>query len=88
MDSSTYNLIRGRLAEHVSSSSYSKLAIYIVAILWAISLLNTKASPRVAGAKVVGYKAWWEPAFSLKVRFFYDSLNIISNGYKEVSWEY
>ena len=66
-----------------SSSTLTRL-VTTVLLVWFTALLLSPRRPRVPGAKLHGFKGWWEPTFFLKTRFIYDAQSIINSGYAKV----
>ncbi|KAI9148468.1 Cytochrome P450 monooxygenase ATR4 [Paramyrothecium foliicola] len=54
-----------------------------VALLWVWSISFLHRKPRIPGAKVHGYRGWWEPSFILKARFLLNASSIIESGYEK-----
>ena len=74
---------KSRLIDYLHSASYAELAAIAVGLLWLSSFFGPK-HPTVPGAKVFGYRSFFEPTFFVQVRFVFSAHDIISNAYEKV----
>lgn len=79
----TWAEAKSRLLVYLQSASYAELAAIAIGLLWLSSFLGPK-HPTVPGAKVFGYRSFFEPTFFVQVRFVFSAHDIITNAYEKV----
>jgi hypothetical protein len=65
-------------------TDFSIIGIYLPAIFFAIAVYSTFNNRQTIKAPYVGYRAWFEPTFLLRLRFVNGARSIITQGYQQV----